>query len=117
MKVVLCMKMPYSLCRVASFPSVASPVYPKIALLPNDYYHLVTCTEVVTISDNQCAYNIAHHSLVSCYSTSVVSPTAGQLRVGAGPVARGDRGAHGKDLHRLRPLHEEGVIIRQVLRS
>ena len=39
--------------------SVALPVYPKMALLPNDYYDLVTCPEVVTISDNQCIKPIA----------------------------------------------------------
>ena len=31
-----------------------------MALLPNDYYHLVTCPEVVTISDNQCIVNESH---------------------------------------------------------
>ena len=54
-KVFCVWKCQIPLCRVASFPSVASPVYPKMALLPNDYYHLVTCPEVVTISDNQCS--------------------------------------------------------------
>ena len=57
------------LCRVASFPSVTSPVCPKMALLPNDYYHLVTCPKVVTISDNQCTYYITftlpQHSYIS----------------------------------------------------
>ena len=42
------------LCHVTSFPSVVFPVYPKMALLPKDYYHLVT-PEVVTISDKQCS--------------------------------------------------------------
>ena len=53
-KVFCVWKCQVPLCRVASFPSVASPVYQKISLLPNDYYHLVTCLLVVTISDNQC---------------------------------------------------------------
>ena len=58
-KVFCVWKCQIPLCRVASFPSVALPVYPKIALLPNDYYDLVTCPEVVTISDNQCIKPIA----------------------------------------------------------
>ena len=34
--------------------SVASPVYPKMPLLPHDYLHLVNCHEVVIISDILC---------------------------------------------------------------
>ena len=32
---------------------------PLSALLPNDYYHIVTCPEVVTISDKKCN-NVIH---------------------------------------------------------
>ena len=30
-----------------------------MALVPNDYYILVNCPEVVTISDNQCNYSMS----------------------------------------------------------
>ena len=58
-KVFCVWKWQIPLCLVASFPSIALPVYPKMALLPNEYYILVTCPEVVTISDNQCSCSIS----------------------------------------------------------
>ena len=54
--------------------------------------------------------------------TTLTAYHTGQLRVGAGPVARGAGGAHGDDLRRIRPIHvpdehEEVIIIIEFLRN
>ena len=100
-KVFCVWKCQIPLCRVASFPSVAMPVYPIMALLPNDYNHLVTCPEVVSISDNQCITNQFITELNCIFSLLDSFPLPGHTRGSSHGASRVTRYLGDDDLAKL----------------